>query len=160
MRRIVKMAAALSVVLAAAACDGGEVTRDPTPTAPATGSTIGSTAAFQEFSGLTLPPSATNVALRVTAGPTGKPAYRVTFNLPSAEVDAFCTAGQMNRPLQVVTIPESYRTTFDYRGDSSTGVSVAEASLPSNVDVQRQVLAVGTKKTVAEVRVYAFTMAG
>lgn len=160
MRRIVKLAASLSIVLAAAACDAGEVPPDPAPTAPATGSTIGSASAFQEFSGLTVPASATNIAVRVTTGPTGKPAYRATFNLPSADIDQFCVDGQLNRPLQVVTIPESFRKTFDYRGDSSTGVSIAEGSLPSNVDVQRQVFAVGTKKTVAEVRVYAFTMAG
>jgi len=34
--------------------------------------------------------------------------------------------------------------TFDYDGDSSTGVRVGEASLPSNVRIQREVFAAGT----------------
>ncbi len=51
--------------------------------------------------------------------------------------------------------PASVRTTFGYYGDSST---IAEASLPSNARVQRQVPAVGTKNPTAEVQVYAYSM--
>jgi hypothetical protein len=59
----------------------------------------------------------------------------------------------------VVTVPASYRKSFDYRGDSSAGVSVTSGSRPGDADVQREVLAVGTKEAVSEVRVYAYTVA-
>jgi len=160
--------AASSVLLAAAGC-AAQASPDPSPLPPpatsaapsdaATAAVLGSVEAFEEFSGLTVPAAAGNVAVRITSGPTGRPAYRVTFNLPSAGLAGFCRSGRLDRPLDVVTVPASYRKSFDYRGDTSTGVSVASGSRPGDADVQREVLAVGTKEAFAEVRVYAYTVA-
>lgn len=161
MKVILGWLVAVGLALAMTGCTSGGGDRSgSTPSAPASGPTAGSLPAFQEFSGLTLPASATGVAVQLTSGPDGRPAYKVVLNLPSSEVDAFCTDGGLDRPLRVTTIPQSFREAFDYRGDSTTGVSVAQGSLPSNLGVQREVLAVGTKKTVAEVRVYAYTIGG
>lgn len=159
MRLIIKVALALGLVLAVAGCGGGSGGGPtPSPSGPATGPAVDSVAAFQTFSGLSIPATAGKVNLRTTVDPDGGPSYRVTFTLPSAALDQFVQSGQMNKPLRVSTIPADFRDTFDYQGDSSTGVAVAEASLPSDVSVQRKVLAVGTKKTTATVSVYAYRM--
>jgi hypothetical protein len=150
--------AALLLVLAVAACTTGR-SADPTPSAPGTGPTLGSLAAFQEFAGLTVPATATDVDLQVVTGPNGDPGYKVRFRLPSAEVDAFCVAGELDRPLRVSTVPDRYRRTFDYQGDTASGVVLAQAGIPDNLDVQREVLAVGTLQPTAQVYVYAYSVA-
>lgn len=157
MRLIIKVALAVGLVLAVAGCGGGG-DRTPSPTAPATGPAVDSVAAFQAFSGLTIPASAKEVDLRSTVDADGSPTYRVQFTLPSPELDPFVQGGQMNKPLRVVTIPADFRETFDYQGDSSTGVAVAEASLPSNIRIQRKILAVGTKTPSTTVWVHADQM--
>lgn len=158
MRLIIKVALALGLILVVAGCGGGTGDRTPSPSAPATGPTVGSVTGFQEFSGLTIPASAGDVDVRATVDSSGEPAYRVSFTLPSSELDQFCRRGQMNKPLRVVTIPADFRQTFSYEGDSSTGVAIAEASLPSNVSIQRMIFAVGTKTAASTVSVYAYTM--
>ncbi len=160
MRLLVKIVLAVCLVLAVAGCRGGDggTDRTPSPSAPGTGPAVDSVPAFQTFSGLTIPATAKNVELRTTTNSDGAPTYRVSFTLPSAELDAFCQDGRMNRPLRVTTIPADFRDTFGYQGDSSTGVAVAEASLPSDVSVQRKIFAVGTKKTTAAVSVFAYRM--
>jgi hypothetical protein len=65
----------------------------------------------------------------------------------------------MSRPLRVVTIPQTTRKTFDYDGDSSSGVRIGEASLPSNVRIQRKVFATATHGSTAHVQVHAYAMA-
>lgn len=152
------IALGLTLLVGFTACTGGGGGPTPTPSAPGTGPTLGSVAAFQAFSGLTIPSSAAEVAINVTVDAAGQPAYRVKFTLPSSGVDQFCRDGQMNRPLRVTTIPASFRQTFDYQGDSSTGVAIAEASLPSNVNIQRQVFAVDMSKATAKVQVYAYEL--
>lgn len=158
MRLLLKIVLAVGLVLAVAGCGGGGTDRTPSPSAPSTGPAIDSVPAFQTFSGLTIPPTAKNVELRTTVDADGAPTYRVSFTLPSAELDAFCQDGRMNRPLRVTTIPADFRHTFGYQGDSSTGVAIAEASLPSDISVQRKVFAVGTKKTTAAVSIFADRM--
>ena len=158
MRLLIKMALALGLILAVAGCGGGTGDRTPSPSAPTTGPTVGSVPGFEEFSGLTIPSTASDVDVRATVDSAGQPAYRVSFTLPSDELDQFCRSGKMNKPLRVVTIPADFRETFSYTGDSSTGIAIAEASLPSNVSIQRMVFAVGTKTPQSKVSVYAHKM--
>lgn len=158
MRLIIKVALTLGLILVVAGCGGGSGDRTPTPSAPTSGPTVGSVPGFEEFAGLTIPGSASDVDVRATVDSEGQPSYRVEFTLPSDELDAFCRSGQLNRPLRVVTIPADFRDTFGYTGDSSTGVAIAEGSRPSDVSIQRKVLAVGTKTSKATVSVYAYRM--
>ncbi|MET0866309.1 MAG: hypothetical protein ABWZ98_18400 [Nakamurella sp.] len=113
---------------------------------------------FEAFSGMTLPPAANDLDITASSDDAGRPNYLVTFELPTGQLDQFCRDGQMSRPLRVVTIPESTRETFDYAGDSSSGVRIGEASLPSNVAIQREVFATGTHGSVARVQVHAYAM--
>lgn len=149
------MAAVLALAFALAACNGGST--EPT-SPPTSGPPVDSVEAFQSFSGLTIPSTAEDVTVRVVGTSAGQPEYLVTFRLPSAELDDFCTSGGMQRPLRVTTIPASVRERFDYTGDATTGAAVAEASLPSDVSIQRQVLAVGTKTPTSQVYVSAYKM--
>ena len=140
------------ILLALAGCGGG----DPTPT-PSSGPPVDSVEAFQSFSGFTIPSTASKVTIQVTSAYEST-AYRAHFDLPSADLDAFCQSGQMSRPLRIVTIPADIRKVFDYDGDGSTGVALGEAGLPSNQRIQRQVFAVGTKTKTSQVQVYAYRM--
>ena len=118
----------------------------------------GSVGGFESFSGMELPDAATDIEVTVTTGTTNEPDYFAAFDLPTSDVDAFCRDGQMSRPLHVVTISASLRETFDYDGDSSSGVRVGQASLPSNVRIQREVFATGTLGPVAHVVVHAYAI--
>jgi hypothetical protein len=145
---------ALVLLLALAGCGGGDPTPTPSPTG---GPPIDSVEAFQNFSGFTIPSSATKVTIQVTSAYEDT-AYRARFDLPAADLDAFCQSGQMSRPLRIVTIPGDIRKTFDYKGDGSTGVALGEAGLPSNQRTQRQVFAVGTKTKTLHVQVYTYKL--
>lgn len=155
MRRIGLLAGSLLLLLVVAGCGGGG-DRTPTP-GSASSAPLDTLAAFQTFSGLSVPASAVDVTLQVTSA-FDQPAYRVSFRLPSADLDAFCRSGRLDIPLRVVTVPQDYRDTFDYRGDSSTGVAVTSGSLPADPAVQRKLFAVDTSKKTAKVQVYAFQM--
>lgn len=145
----------LGLVLALAACSGGS---EPSPSPTPSGPPIDSVIAFQTFSGLTIPATAKEVDAKATIDTASQPSYRVSSTLPSSDVDKFCQDGQMDRPLRPYTIPASIRKTFDYQGDSSTGVAAGNASLPSNVRIQRQVLAVEAETPTAAVQVYAYSL--
>ncbi len=149
------MVAVLALTLALAACDSG--TSQPSPP-PTSGPPMDSVEAFQAFSGLTIPATAEDVTVRVVGTSAGQPEYLVTFSAPSTALDDFAVSGGMQRPLRVITIPESVRERFDYRGDSSTGAAVAEASLPADGSIQRLLLAIGTKTPTSTVRVSAYKM--
>lgn len=146
---------AVLVLLGATACGGGGSNGPSSSPSPSSTVPVDSVAAFSAFSGLPIPAQAREVAVRATLDSTGQPEYRVTFRLPSDALDQFCADGQLDRPLRVQTVPQSYRDTFGYTGDSSTGVAVTEGGLPSDQRVQRQLLAVGTATSTAEVQVYA-----
>ncbi len=146
-------AGAALAVLALTACDGSGGTR-PTPTPAPT--LEASVPAFQQLSGLTVPADAEQTSVRVVQDPSGVPAYRVDFELPSSGVDAFCTGGGLQTPLDVYTVPPTIRDRFGYTGDGAPGVKIAEGALPSSVDVQRTVLATGTDSATAQVRVYSY----
>ena len=118
----------------------------------------GTSSGFAAFSGMDLPDSATDVDIRVSTGETGQPDYLVAFDVPTDQVDSFCRHGQMSRPLRVLTIPESTRKTFGYDGGSSSGVRIGEASLPSNVRIQREVFATGTHGAISHVQVHAYAI--
>ena len=152
MRLLRAMVTALALTLALVACDSG-TTQPSTP--PSSGPPKDSVEAFQSFSGLTIPATAEDVSVRVVGTSAEQPEYLVTFTVPSAAVDDFAVSGGMQRPLRVTTIPASVRELFDYQGDSSTGAVVAEASLPADVSIQRQLLAVGTKTPTSTVYVSA-----
>jgi hypothetical protein len=148
----------LAVVVAAVACgSNGGAARSPSPSTPAAVLVPATPAEFQHFSGLTIPASATGVSVLVGTR-YDSPSYHVTFTLPTRQVDTFCTDGQLQRPLDVVTIPQSFRDAFDYRGDSSSGVRIGEGSLPGHDSIQRQVLAIGTDTTTSEVRVLSYKL--
>jgi len=130
---------------------------------PGTGSTTtvildGSVNGFESFSGMKMPPDATEVNVTVSADSAGGPIYLVGFDLPTDRVDQFCRDGQMSRPLRVVTIPQTTRKTFHYQGDSSSGVRIGAARLPTNVRIQREVFATGTHSPTAHVQVFAYAM--
>lgn len=152
MRLLRAVVAVLALTLALVSCDSG-TTQPSEP--PSSGPPKDSVEAFQTFSGLTIPATAEDVSVRVVGTSADRPEYMVTFTVPSAAVDDFAVSGGMQRPLRVTTIPASVREIFDYQGDSSTGAVVAEASLPTDVSVQRQLLAVGTKTPTAQVYVSA-----
>lgn len=118
----------------------------------------GSVGGFESFSGMELPDAASDIEITVSTGETNEPDYFVAFDLPTGQVDEFCRDGQMSRPLHVVTIPASVRETFNYQGDSSSGVRIGEASLPSNVRIQREVFATGTRSPVSHVNVHAYAI--
>jgi hypothetical protein len=147
--------ALLALAFALVACDSGAT--EPTPP-PSSGPPVDSVEAFQSFSGLTVPGTAEDVTVQVVGSSAGQPEYLVTFQLTTAELDDFCISGGMQRPLRVTTIPASVRERFDYTGDASTGAAVAEASLPSDVSIQRLVLAVDTKTPTSQVQVFASKM--
>jgi hypothetical protein len=149
------MAVLLTLAVALVACDSGPT--EPT-TPPTSGPPMDSITAFQTFSGLTVPGTAEDVSVRVVGTSADQPEYLVTFSLPSADLDEFAVSGGMQRPLRVTTIPASVRERFDYTGDSSTGVAVAEASRSDDVSIQRQLLAVGTKTPTSSVSASAFKM--
>ena len=146
---------ALAAVALLTACGGSGGTR-PSPSAPAT--LEASVPAFQTFSGMTVPSAAKEVTLRVVQDPSGAAAYRVDFVLPSAQVDACCTDGQLQTPLDVYTVPPSVADRFDVDagGTDPRGVQVAEGVLPDRVTLPRSVLATGTDTTTALVRTYAY----
>jgi hypothetical protein len=147
------VAGAALAVLALTGCDGsGRSGPTPTP-APSLEATV---PAFERLSGLTVPSDAEQTSVRVVQDPSGVPAYRVDFRLPSSGVDAFCTDGGMQKPLDVYTVPPSIRDLFGYTGDGAPGVKIGEGALPGNVDVQRTVLATGTDTATAQVRVYSY----
>lgn len=155
LRSLVVLPVVLAVLMASAGC-----------TAVAGSSSVSSSAAvldgtasgFAAFSGMELPDSATDVDIRVATGETGQPDYLVAFYVPTDQVDSFCRGGKMNRPLRVLTIPESTRKTFGYDGDSSSGVRIGDASLPSNVRIQREVFATGTHGSLSHVQVHAYAL--
>lgn len=155
MRLLRAMAVVVVLTLALAACDSG--TSSPS-TPPPSGPPKDSVEAFQAFSGLTIPATAEDVSVRVVGTSADQPEYLVTFTAPSSAVDDFAVSGGMQRPLRVTTIPASVRELFDYQGDSATGAVVAEASLPADVSVQRQLLAIGTKTPTAKVYVSALKL--
>lgn len=161
LRLITRWVLTLAVLVGATACgSGGEDSRTPSPspsTASATALTVTTAAAFRDFSGLTIPSSATAVSVLVGTR-YDSPSYHVTFSLPTSQVDRFCTDGQLQRPLDIVTIPQSLRDAFDYRGNSSTGVRIGEGSLPGHYRIQREVLAIGTETATSEVRVLSYKM--
>lgn len=148
----------LIVLAALALCAGCTSDTGAGSTASTTTVLDGSVAGFESFSGMKLPDAATDIEITVTAGETAEPEYFAEFDLPTGDVDGFCRDGQMKRPLRIVTIPASLRETFDYDGDSSSGVRVGEASLPSNVRIQRQVFATGTHGPVSHVSVHAYAI--
>ena len=147
-------AGAAIAVLSLTSCDGSGP-NGPTPTPePTLEATV---SAFEQLSGLTIPSDATQTSVRVVAvEPNGVPAYRVDFQLPSSGVDAFCTSGGMRKPYDVYTVPPTYRDRFQYAGDGAPGVKIADAALPSDLKVQRTVLATGTDTATAQVRVVSY----
>ena len=154
LRRMRVMLAAVSA-LAMWTLAGCAVTRVNTSPAPPVVATIG---AFEAFSGMTLPARAEHLDLRASTNEHGEPTYAVDFDLPSAELDRFTVAGQLDRSLRVTTISPDMRTTFGYRGDSSRGIRWTQGSLPSNMGIQRELFAVGTSTETAHVQVHAYRM--
>ena len=144
---------ALAVLLLTACGPGG-----PASTPPASPMLEASIPAFQAFSQLTVPPAAKEVVLRVVQDPSGVPAYRVDFVLPSAQVDDYATAGQLSVPLDTYTVPPYIALLFGYDagGADPGGVKVAEGEIPDRVTLQRTVLATGTDTPTAVVRTYAY----
>ena len=151
--RLLALVLALPAAWVLAACG-------PSAPAPSAAPSLEATVAgFQTLSGLTVPPAAQGVTVRTVTDPSGVPAYRVDFTLPSAQVDAFCAAGELQAPLDVYTVPDYVRQRFGYEGDGAGGVKIAEGGLPSRVTVQRTVFATGTDTRTATVRVYAYEQA-
>lgn len=150
-----RLVVAVMSALAFLTLTGCTVTRVSTATSPPVVATVG---AFEAFSGLTLPARAEHLDLRASTNEHGEPTYAVAFDLPSAELDRFTVAGQLDRPLRIRTIFPRLRTTFGYRGDSSPGIRWAQGSLPSNMGIQRELFAVGTSTATAYVQVHAYRM--
>lgn len=154
-RRLLALLLAVPAVWVLAACTPGGRTTTPSPS-PTLETSV---AAFQTLSGLTVPATAKSVTVREVSDPSGVPAYRVDFTLPSAGVDDFCTSGHMQLPFDINTVPPDIREQFGYDGDGAGGVKVAEGALPSRITVQRTVFATGTDTPSAVVRVYAYEQA-
>ena len=154
-RVLVVVAVALGLV-AACGGPGGPGERPPTPSPSAT--LEASIPAFQTFSAMTVPASAKEVRLSVVQDPSGVPAYRVDFVLPSGQVDAYCTAGQLGTPLDVSTVPPYLAQLFGYDagGKDPGGVKIGDGGIPDRVTLQRTVLATGTDTSTATVRTYAY----
>jgi hypothetical protein len=158
---------ALGLVVSVSACGGGSDARPaaartaPAPSGSASAPATPDVAAFQKFSGLTVPSSATGVSVRVTQGKTEQgmegDVYHVSFTMPTQQTNAFCADGGMGGQLPATAVPFGLRNVFDYRG-ASTALATCSASLPGQWDVQRRVLVVGTDQPTATVQVVAFRM--
>lgn len=144
----------IGLMLTLAACTSPKPT-DPVQTV---GPTTGSVEDFQTFSGLSVPAEARDIDVRVTLDTQGAPSYKVSFHLPSDKVDTFCQDGEMGRPLRVQKVPADVAKTFGDDVDASAGLAVARASLPSNVAIQRMVIATQTETATATVQVAASKM--
>lgn len=157
-RRRTRLAVAVALTAVLLTGCGPTGRQDPTPSAAAT--LEATVPAFQTFSGLTVPPTAKEVSLTVVQDPSGAPAYRVEFSLPSAQVDAYCTGGRLQTPLETYTVPPYVAELFDYDAGAQDpdGVKVAEGGLPDRVTRQRTVLATGTDTSTAVVRTYAYEL--
>jgi hypothetical protein len=153
-RRSRVLLAALAT-LAVLCVPGCTITTGPPSAAPPVVATVD---AFETFSGMVLPAAAEHLDLRASTDEYGEPSYSVDFDLPTAEIDRFSSAGRLGRTLRITTVPASVAATFSRSGDTARGMRWAEGLLPSNMRIQRELFAVGSFTDTAHVQVHAYRM--